>query len=155
MQAEISAHFQQRQPSAIRQAQILFAQRPDGQALKVVNISIGNVSRPSHPAMLARMRLIYRNASGRVDALTATEALTKRGSCTSCANLGAALLRAQGIPARIVAGYPTWCGALQTHYVVEYWLPQGGWRLLESRNSMTSVIRPRVEDEWVRLRSTS
>ena len=84
------------------------------------------------PATLRRMRAIYRAAKDRVKNLTASEALTKRGSCTSCANLGAALLRAHGIPARIIAGYPTWSGPLQTHYVVEYWLPKGGWRLLES-----------------------
>jgi len=84
------------------------------------------------PATLTKMKAIYRAAKGRVVNLTATEALTKRGSCTSCANLGAALLRANGIPARIIAGYPTWSGPLQTHYVVEYWLPKGGWRLMES-----------------------
>jgi hypothetical protein len=43
-----------------------------------------------------------------------------------------ALLRALGVPARILAGYPIWSGPLQTHYVVEYWLPRGGWRLMES-----------------------
>lgn len=84
------------------------------------------------PRTLMRMKEIFRGAKGHVSALTASQALTKRGSCTSCANLGAALLRANGIPARIIAGYPTWSGPLQTHYVVEYWLPQGGWRLMES-----------------------
>ncbi|MHC5036113.1 MAG: transglutaminase-like domain-containing protein [Planctomycetota bacterium] len=84
------------------------------------------------PATLKRMQSIFRGAKGRVTALTAVQALTKRGSCTSCANLGAALLRALGIPARVIAGYPTWSGPLQTHYVVEYWLPKGGWRLMES-----------------------
>lgn len=52
---EISKHFQSRKPSAIRQAQILFAQRPDRDAVRVVNLAIGNVSRPMHPAMRARM----------------------------------------------------------------------------------------------------
>jgi len=84
------------------------------------------------PATLRRMKAIFGSSKGRVTNLTASQALTRRGSCTSCANLGAALLRANGIPARIIAGYPTWSGPLQTHYVVEYWLPDGGWRLLES-----------------------
>jgi hypothetical protein len=84
------------------------------------------------PATLTRMKAIFGAAKGHVANLTASEALTKRGSCTSCANLGAALLRANGIPARVIAGYPTWSGPLQTHYVVEYWLPEGGWRLMES-----------------------
>jgi len=92
----------------------------------------GNTADVVVPATLHRMRAIYGASKGRVKNLTASEALTKRGSCTSCANLGAALLRAHGIPARIIAGYPTWSGPLQTHYVVEYWLPKGGWRLMES-----------------------
>ncbi len=109
------------------------------------------------PALLTRLRRIYREAKGRVRDLTAGEALTGRGSCTSCANLAAALLRALGIPARIVAGYPTWCGPLQTHYVVEYWLPRGGWRLLESTRCLddrpgweqieVSVVLPENERE--------
>lgn len=98
---------------------------------------------------LARMRNIFREARGRTTNLTADEALTKRGSCTSCANLGAALLRAQGIPARIVAGFPTWSGPLQTHYVVEYWLPKGGWRLMESTRCQDD--RPSYEQIEVAL----
>jgi len=65
-------------------------------------------------------------------ALDAVSALSGPGSCTSNANLVAALLRAEGIPARILAGYPTWCGPLQTHYIVEYWTPKGSWTALES-----------------------
>jgi transglutaminase-like putative cysteine protease len=64
--------------------------------------------------------------------LDAASALSGPGSCTSNANLVAALLRAEGIPARILAGYPTWCGPLQTHYIVEYWTPAGGWTAVES-----------------------
>ncbi|HCH65586.1 MAG: aminotransferase class I/II [Deltaproteobacteria bacterium] len=56
MQVEISKHFQSRHPSPIRLAQILFAQRADRDQVEVVNIAIGNVSRPMHPAMQARMR---------------------------------------------------------------------------------------------------
>ena len=42
--------------------------------------------------------------------LDAVQALDRQGSCTSCANLVAALLRGNGIPARILAGYPTYLG---------------------------------------------
>lgn len=84
------------------------------------------------PALLERMAGIFQKARERGANLTATEAMTKQGSCTSCANVGAALLRACGIPARIIAGYPTWSAALQTHYVVEYWLPGCGWRVMET-----------------------
>lgn len=64
--------------------------------------------------------------------LTATNALTFTGSCTSAANLFAALMRASGVPARFVAGYPTWSGPLQTHAVVEVWIPTWGWYPVES-----------------------
>lgn len=53
---EISPHFRSRVPSPIRQAQILFAERPDRAEIDVVNLAIGNVSLPLHPAMHERMR---------------------------------------------------------------------------------------------------
>jgi len=113
------------------------------------------------PATLERMSKIFSEAKGRVESLTATEALTKIGSCTSCANLGAALLRSllrsHGIPARIIAGYPTWSGPLQTHYVVEYWLPGIGWRVMETSRCLddrpgyeqieVALVRPEDESE--------
>lgn len=71
-------------------------------------------------------------AKGRVNDLIATEALDKEGSCTSSANLVAALLRGAGIPSRILSGYPTWSGPLQTHYIVEAYVPQYGWYPVES-----------------------
>jgi hypothetical protein len=71
--------------------------------------------------------------------LDAVEALHKGGSCTSCANLAAALLRANGIPARILACYPTWAGPLQTHYIVEYFVPQKGWVWMESTMGKTPL----------------
>ncbi|MCH7810397.1 MAG: pyridoxal phosphate-dependent aminotransferase, partial [Chloroflexi bacterium] len=55
MQAEISDHFASRQPSPIRQAQILFAERADRDEIEVINLAIGNVSLPMHPAMRQRM----------------------------------------------------------------------------------------------------
>jgi transglutaminase-like putative cysteine protease len=44
----------------------------------------------------------------------------------------AALLRASNIPARVVAGYPSWTGPLQTHYIVEAYVPEFGWYPIES-----------------------
>jgi hypothetical protein len=64
--------------------------------------------------------------------LDARSALTCGGSCTSRANLGAALLRARGIPARTVAHLPTWSGPLYEHWLVEYWHPGVGWVWLET-----------------------
>lgn len=49
----LSAHFANKQPSAIRQAQIDFSKRTD--QVKAINLAIGNVSLPMHPAMQERM----------------------------------------------------------------------------------------------------
>ncbi len=51
---ELSKHFQSRNPSAIRVAQIEFHKRTD--RVEAVNTAIGNVSLPMHPAMQERMR---------------------------------------------------------------------------------------------------
>ncbi len=75
---------------------------------------------------------IFGQVKGHVNNLTSVEALDKQGSCTSCANLVAALLRGAGIPARVLSGYPLWAGALQTHYIVEAWVPDYGWYPVES-----------------------
>ena len=80
---------------------------------------------------------VFRTSQGRVTSLTAVEALDKQGSCTSCANLVAAVLRACGVPARIVAGYPSWSGPLQTHYIVEAYVPDCGWYPIESTMSQS------------------
>ena len=50
----LSAHFASRQPSVIRISQIRFAQRQD--STRAINVAIGNVSLPMHPAMIERMR---------------------------------------------------------------------------------------------------
>ena len=50
----LSAHFAARRPSAIRLAQIEFLKRKD--PARAVNVAIGNVSLPMHPAMQARLR---------------------------------------------------------------------------------------------------
>ena len=49
----MSAHFAGRKPSVIRAAQIEYLKRSDG--VKDLNVAIGNVSLPMHPAMQARM----------------------------------------------------------------------------------------------------
>ena len=77
-------------------------------------------------------KAIFQNAKGRAQKLTAVAALDKRGSCTSCGNLVAALLRASNVPARVLAGYPSWSGPLQTHYIVEAYVPNYGWYPIES-----------------------
>lgn len=67
------------------------------------------------------------------DALDAKKALVCGGSCTSRANLAAALLRAQGIPARTLSHLPTWFkGKMFEHWLVEYFHPNVGWVWVES-----------------------
>jgi aspartate aminotransferase len=51
--APLSAHFAAREPSVIRLAQIEFARRTD--AVEAINVAIGNVSLPMHPAMRERL----------------------------------------------------------------------------------------------------
>ncbi|MGB0951793.1 MAG: transglutaminase-like domain-containing protein [Planctomycetota bacterium] len=63
--------------------------------------------------------------------LDARAALDCGGSCTSRANLAAALFRAGGIPARTSAHLPTWSGPLYEHWHVEYWHPGAGWTWVE------------------------
>lgn len=57
----LSDHFRLREPSAIRVASIRFASRQD--ATQAVNVAIGNVSLPMHPAMVERMNALGRSAS--------------------------------------------------------------------------------------------
>ena len=58
----------------------------------------------------------------------AVQALDHKGSCLSNANLAAALLRANRIPARTLGGYPSWSdGPMQCHFVVEAYVPGYGW----------------------------
>jgi aspartate aminotransferase len=49
----LAAHFARRQPSVIRLAQIEFAKRDDG--TRDLNVAIGNVSLPMHPALQERL----------------------------------------------------------------------------------------------------
>jgi aspartate aminotransferase len=53
MKPQLSPHFQRRKPSVIRTAQIEFAKRRDD--VEAVNLAIGNVSLPMHPAMIRRL----------------------------------------------------------------------------------------------------
>jgi aspartate aminotransferase len=53
MKPSLSEHFQARLPSPIRLTQIEFMKRTDD--TRAVNVAIGNVSLPMHPAMVKRM----------------------------------------------------------------------------------------------------
>jgi len=56
--AKISNHFQTKEPSVIRLAQIEFTKRADKNNVKAINVAIGNVSLPMHPAMQERLNLL-------------------------------------------------------------------------------------------------
>ena len=58
MSPSISDHYIKREPSSIRKAQILFQSRPDFSIIEVINLAIGNISLPMHPAMLSRLKNI-------------------------------------------------------------------------------------------------
>lgn len=49
----LSEHYKNRKPSSIRVAQLKFLERTDG--VDDVNVAIGNVSLPMHPAMIERL----------------------------------------------------------------------------------------------------
>lgn len=53
MKPILSEHFRHREPSGIRLAQIEFMKR--GESVEAVNVAIGNVSLPMHPAMIRRL----------------------------------------------------------------------------------------------------
>ena len=52
MAPKISEHYKNREPSAIRKAQILFNARKDKDQINVINLAIGNISLPMHPVMI-------------------------------------------------------------------------------------------------------
>jgi len=56
------------------------------------------------------------------------------GVCTGRANLGTALFRANGVPARDLAVMPTWSKDMwfDMHYISQYYCPNYGWVLVET-----------------------
>ncbi len=77
MKLELSPHFQKRKPSVIRTAQIEFLKRKD--AVEAINVAIGNVSLPMHPAMVRRLADLqaegspFQNGAVRYTPTTGTE----------------------------------------------------------------------------------
>ena len=56
MKPKLSNHFKTRSPSAIREAQIVFSNRADKNEVDIINLAIGNISLPMHPAMIQKMK---------------------------------------------------------------------------------------------------
>ena len=63
MAPKISDHYQNREPSAIRKAQILFNARKDRNQINVINLAIGNISLPMHPVMINAMASLHKKES--------------------------------------------------------------------------------------------
>ena len=104
-------------PRIVKTAQKLMSETPGGDAVAYLKV------------MLAFPRTIKFNKPEGCDAVNMLE---QGGACTSHANLAAALCRAVGIPARVIANYPTWNVPFQTHYIIEAYLQGYGWLPCES-----------------------
>lgn len=128
---------------------------------KDVRANGNDVMKTIKRAIKEEKRIVSRESEFAKD-LTATASLKKIGSCTSRANLLAAILRASGVPARVLAGYPLWSGPLQTHYIVEAFVPDYGWYPIEPtwyrapwencRQINVSIVPPAHEGERAKHR---
>jgi aspartate aminotransferase len=87
----LSRHYQTREPSAIRAAGLRFAERKDG--VRAVNVAIGNVSLPMHPAMIERMSNLRRADSPFRDGVVA---YTPTGGTEECQRAFLHAIRSSG-----------------------------------------------------------
>ena len=63
----------------------------------------------------------------------AVYALNWGNSCTGHAHAGAALFRANGVPARSLLNLPTWAsGYFDMHWAIDYFVPDYGWVRMET-----------------------
>ncbi|UCE19140.1 MAG: hypothetical protein JSV84_01985, partial [Gemmatimonadota bacterium] len=78
-------------------------------------------------------------------------------SCTGHAHAGAALFRANGVPARSILNIPVWAdGYMDMHWIIDYFVPEYGWIKMEtslaqnfySSENMVAVFVSHPEDEF-------
>jgi len=70
-------------------------------------------------------------------ALDAYYALRWGGTCTGVAHAGAALFRANGVPARSLMVMPTWFnGFFDMHWIIDYYVPGYGWVKMETSGAL-------------------
>lgn len=81
-------------------------------------------------------------------ALDAVYALTWGSSCTGHAHAGAALFRANGIPARTLLNMPTWGGNYDHHWIIDYYALDYGWIRMETSTGQHPCF---AQDEIVTL----
>ena len=100
----LSAHFASRAPSSIRVASIRFAGRED--TTRALNVAIGNVSLPMHPAMRARLEAVGKPPSPFADGVvryTATAGLDEARRAVLHV-IGASDLPTDGLHAQMTDG---------------------------------------------------
>ncbi len=123
---------------------------------KALQLSAGTDDLETYVRRVIRFTKMNKGNGTVFDALDAKKALASGGSCTSRANLAAALMRARGIPARTMSHLPTWYGAeMFEHWLVEYWHPGAGWIWVESTlgqyqpapNTLVVLAVSSIEDE--------
>lgn len=100
----MSAHFESREPSAIRVAGLRFAERNDD--TRAVNVAIGNVSLPMHPAMIERMKDLGAEGSPFADGVVAYTATagTEEANRAFLHTLAASGFEASGLHCQITQG---------------------------------------------------
>jgi transglutaminase-like putative cysteine protease len=78
-------------------------------------------------------------------AFDAYYAMNWGSSCTGRAHTGAALFRANGIPARTLHVMPTWAfGRYDMHWIIEYFIPTFGWARMETSLGQ-NLVEPYTE----------
>jgi hypothetical protein len=80
--------------------------------------------------------------------LDAVYALTWGSSCTGHAHAGAALFRANGLPARNLLNMPVWTSNYDHHWIIDYYVPDYGWVRMETSTGQHPCF---AQDEIVTL----
>ena len=78
----------------------------------------------------------------------AVYALTWGNWCTGHAHAGAALFRANGVPARTLLNMPTWASNFDMHWIIDYYVPDYGWVRMETSTGQNPCY---AKDEIVTL----
>lgn len=96
---------------------------------------------PLTDAVAAACRAIpgeFRHSPAAFDAFYA---LNWGNSCTGCAHAGAALLRANGVPARVLMNTPvtSTAYAYDHHWILQYWVPGYRWLRMETTVGVNRV----------------
>lgn len=70
----------------------------------------------------------------------AVYALNWGNSCTGHAHAGAALFRANGVPARTLMNMPVDSGSYDMHWIIAYFMPEYGWVRMETSTGQNPAV---------------